>query len=74
MGKKILVPCLDVTFSSLVLEIWSFTLYFTGKRRSSLHPNMAQGSFFPLHSYSKKTSRKNVLKCVHAPWASYNTP
>ena len=57
MGKKILVP-----FSSLVSEIWSFTIYFSGKRRSLLHPNTAQGSFFPLESYSKKTLRKNVPK------------
>ena len=34
----------------------------TRKRRSLLHPNMAQGSFFPLQSYSKKTLRKNVPK------------
>ena len=54
----------DRLFSSLVLEIWSFTVYFSGKRRSLLHPNMAQGSFFPLQSYSKKTLRKNVLKSV----------
>ena len=46
MGKKILLPCLDVISSSLVLEIWSFTIYFSGKRRSLLHPNKAQGSFF----------------------------
>ena len=26
------------------------------------HPNTAQGSFFPLQSYSKKTLRKNVPK------------
>ena len=39
MGKKILVP-----FSSLVSEIWSFTIYFSGKRRSLLHPNTAQGA------------------------------
>ena len=60
MGKEILVPCLDVInksspFSCLVLEIWSFTVYFSGKRRSLLHPNTAQGSFLPLQSYSKKT-------------------
>ena len=64
MGKKILVPCLDVimiAFSSLVLEIWSFTVYFSGKRRSLLHRNTAQGSFSPLQSYSKKTLRKTVL-------------
>ena len=30
--------------------------------RSLLHPNTAQGSFFPLESYSKKTLRKNVPK------------
>ena len=33
-------------------------------RRSLLHPNTAQGSFFPLQSYSKKTLRKNVPKSV----------
>ena len=32
------------------------------KRRSLLHPNTAQGSFFLLQSYSKKTLRKNVPK------------
>ena len=32
------------------------------KKRSLLHPNTAQGSFFPLQSYSKKTLRKNVPK------------
>ena len=85
MGKKILAPCLDVimiTFCSLVLEIWSFTLYFSGKRRSLLHPNTAQGSFFPLQSYSKKTLQKKCpdkrskiqTKWAHAPWASFNTP
>ena len=34
MGKKILVPCLDVimiAFSGLVLEIWSFIVYFWDK-------------------------------------------
>ena len=79
MGKKILVPCLDAImiaffYSSLVLEIWSFTVYFSEKRRSLLHPNMAQGSFFPLQSYSKKPLRKRPgkrskiqTKCAHAP-------
>ena len=32
------------------------------KQRSWLLPNTAQGSFFPLQSYSKKTLRKNVPK------------
>ena len=45
---------------SLVLELWSFTVYFSGKRRSLSHQNTGQGSFFPLQSYSKKTVRKNV--------------
>ena len=65
MREKILVPCLDVimiAFSSLVLEIWSFTVYFSGKRRSLSHPNTAQGSFFPYQSYSKETLRTNVPK------------
>ena len=53
---------LRLPFSSLVLVIWSFTVYFSGKRRSLLHPNTAQGSFFPLQSYFKKTLRKNVPK------------
>ena len=46
-----------------VLEIWSFTECFSGKRRSLLHLNTAQQSFFfPLQSYSKKILRKNALK------------
>ena len=80
MGKKILVPCLDVimiAFFSLVLEIWFFNVYFSGKRRSLLHPNTAQGSFFPLESYSKKTLRKNVPKSArkykrNAPMPPYD--
>ena len=32
------------------------------KSRSLLHPNTAQGSLFPLQSYSKKPLRKNALK------------
>ena len=66
-NKKILVPCLDVTmiaFSRLVLEVWSFTVYFSGKRRSLLHQNTAQESFLPLKSHSKKTLRTNVPKSV----------
>ena len=58
MGKNIVVPCLGV----LVLEIWSFTVSFSGKRRSLLHPKTAKRSFFPLHSYSKKTLRKSAQK------------
>ena len=36
----------------------NFTLCFSGKRRSLLHLNTAQRSFFPLQSFSRKTSRK----------------
>ena len=38
----------------IVLEIWSFSVYFLGKRQSVLHPNPAQGSLFQLQSYPKK--------------------
>ena len=51
MGKKdprAVFGCNDDRLSSLVLEIWSFTVYFSGKKRPSLHPNTAQGSFFPI--------------------------
>ena len=50
-----------------VLEKWSFTVHFLGKRPSLLHPNTAQRSFFPLQSYSKKILRKNPSKgtCKH---------
>ena len=46
----------------LVLVSWSFTVYFSRKRRSLSHPNAAQGSFFPLQSYYRKTLRKNAPK------------
>ena len=47
-----------------------------------LHPNMAQGSFSPLQSYSNKTLKKNVPKSARKykrnvlmqPGASYDTP
>ena len=39
-----------------------FHCIFLGKRGSLLHPNTAQGSFFPLQSYCKKALRKNVQK------------
>ena len=60
-----------IRYTRLVLEVWSFTVYFeyftvyfSGKRRSLLHPNTAQRSFFPLQSYSRKTLRKNAPKGV----------
>ena len=36
----------------------NFNVYFSGKRRSLLHPNTAQRSFFPLQYFSRKTERK----------------
>ena len=40
----------------------NFTVCFSGKRRSLLHLNTAQRSFFPLQSFSRKTSRKYWLE------------
>ena len=34
----------------------NFTVYFSGKRRSLLHPNTTQRYFFPLQSFSRRTS------------------
>ena len=39
-----------IRYTRLVLEIWAFTVYFSGKRRSLLHPNKAQRSFFPFYN------------------------
>ena len=44
MAKK--DPCV---VSSLVLEIWSFTVYFWGKRRSLLHPEPFYGDLFMVY-------------------------
>ena len=71
MGKKMLALCLDVimiAFSSLILEIWSFTVYFSGKRRALLHPNTAQGSFFPLQSFSAKTPLLEKSRVRRPQW------
>ena len=55
MGKKILVPCLDVKMIAFFPRNIQWKIIF-------LILNTAQGSFYPLQSYSKKTLRKNVLK------------
>ena len=47
-----------IRYTLSVLEMWSFTVYFTVNRRSLIHPIPAQGSLFPLESYSKKTLKK----------------
>ena len=36
----------------------NFSVFFSGKRQSLLHPNTAQRSFAPLQSFSRKTERK----------------
>ena len=56
-------PLYSLSIRNMVFQ--TYTVYFWGKRRSSLHPNTAQRSFFPLKSYSKKTLRKNVPKGAH---------
>ena len=44
---------------------------FSGKRRSLLHPNTAQLTFFfPLQSFSKKTQRKIGPKSGRKYWAN----
>ena len=53
MGKKILVPCLDVLmiafFQFSIKNMDSFTVYFSGKRRLLLHQNTAQKICFVHH-------------------------
>ena len=53
MGKKILVPCLDAImiaffYSSLVLEIWSFTVYFSEKKAIIITSKHGTRIFFPI--------------------------
>ena len=40
----------------------NFTVYFSGKRRSLLHWNTAQRSFFPLQSFSRKSKEQLARK------------
>ena len=53
----------------------NFTVYFSGKRQSLLHPNTARRSFFPLQSFSRKTRKywASISDSAHALWASHNT-
>ena len=63
MGKKILVPCLDVTMIAFFAKKYtvkdhiSHTKLEKGDHHTS--SNTAQGSSFPLQSYSEKPLRKN---------------
>ena len=47
---------------SVIIQREATKQYDSVERRSLLHTNTAQGSVFPLQSYSKKTLRKNVPK------------
>ena len=59
---------------SVIIQREATKQYDSVERRSLLHPNTAQGSVFPLQSYSKKTLRKKCpekrskiqTKCAHA--------
>ena len=65
LGKRSLcrVGCNNDRLFLVQYQKYGLSLYISReKRRSLLHPNTAQGSFFPLQSYSKKTLRKNVPK------------
>ena len=56
MGNKILVPCLDVIMIAFFPEKYTVKDHISNtKLEKDDHPNTAQGSFFPLQSYSKKT-------------------
>ena len=64
----------------------NFNVCFLGKRRSLLHPNTAQRSFFShydvfLGKLKEKLTRiarvntdASILDRAHTPWASHNTP
>ena len=55
MGKKILVPCLDVIMIAFFPEKYTVKDHISTtkleKGDHSVHPNTAQGSFFSLQSY-----------------------
>ena len=62
MGKKILVPCLDVIMIAFFAKKYTVKDHISNtklKKAIIIHPNTAQGSFFPLQSYSEKILRKN---------------
>ena len=45
-----------------VLEKWSLTVYFLGKRPSLLHPNTAQRSFLPITILFQENFKEKSLK------------
>ena len=72
-------------------DLLSIYACFSGKKRTSMYisqekgdhyyiQTMAQRSFFPLQSFSRKTYEKigpkspSIPDHAHAPWASHNTP
>ena len=85
MGKKILVPCLDVILIAFFPRLYTVKdnicntklekgdHYYIQTRHKDLfsHYNLI------LRKLYEKMSRKHSkiqTKCAHAPWASYNTP
>ena len=63
MGKNIPAPCFDVYNDHPFPEKYTVKDHISNtklEKGDHYHPNTAQGSFFPLQSYSKKTLRKNV--------------
>ena len=83
MGKKILVPCLDVimiTFfprnmkdhiSNAKLEKGDHYYIQTGHKDLFSHYNLIQRK---LYEKCPEKHSKIQTKCAHAPWESYNTP
>ena len=64
MGKKILVPCLDVIMIAFSPQKYTVKDHISNTKLESGDHYTVQGSFFPFQSYSKKTLRKNVPKSV----------
>ena len=64
----------------------NFTVYFSGKRRSLLHPNTTQRPFFSHYNLFLGKLKEKLARKAHVntqrvyrivlmpPWASHNTP
>ena len=58
LDLRSIMGCPGGTRSVFTRAFWAkreLTVYFSGKRRSLLHPNTVQRVFFPLQSFSGKT-------------------
>ena len=85
MGKKIHVPCLDVTmivFFKFSIRNMVFQCIFLGKKPIIITSKYGRRIFFPItilfwENFTKTCPEKRSkiqTTCAHAPWASYNTP